>query len=214
MNKIIPFNKDIKFDESIGEIISIALDDDLSFKDSYTISGELIVRGSHKYENNISDFSYSLPTQIAVDTKYDTSKAKIMVDDFYYEIVNDNILKVKIDLILDDLYYKENKIEPLTRDVTIDDVEKLDDEEIKDLDKEKNEITNVNINEENNVTDLFKETNKEKEYSVYRVYLVASDDTLDKILSKYNVTSEELGYYNDLDNIKPGVKLIIPSIDE
>ena len=212
MNKIIPFNKDIKFNENIGEIVSIALDDNLSFKDNYTINGELIIRGSHRYEDNLSDFSYTLPTQIAVDNKYDTSHAKIMVDDFYYEIINDNILKVKIDLILDDLYYKESRLEPLTRDVTLDEVEKLDEEEINEL--EDNKLTKEKVTIENDVTDLFKETSGEKEYSVYRVYLVAPDDTLDKILSKYKVTSEELGYYNDLDNLKPGIKLIIPSIDE
>ena len=213
MNKIIPFNKDIKFNESIGEVVSIALDDNLSFKDSYTITGELRVRGSHKYNGNEEDFSYSLPTSIALDSKYDTSKSKISVDDFYYEIVNDNILKVKIDLILDDLFYKEEKLEPLTRDV-IADVEKIDEEEIKELEDNKNEEVTDDNKKENNVTDLFKENPLEKEYSVYRVYLVSPDDTLDKILSKYKITNEELGYYNDLDNLKPGIKLIIPSVDE
>ena len=49
MNKIIPFNKEIKFNESIGEITSILIDDTLEFKDSYNIIGDLIVKGSHKY---------------------------------------------------------------------------------------------------------------------------------------------------------------------
>ena len=210
MNKIIPFNKDIKFNGSIGEITSIALDDTLVFKDGYTITGDLIVRGSHKYEGLEEDFSYNLPTHITVDNKYDTSKAKISVDDFYYEIINDDILKVKIDLILDDLYYKEAKIEPLTRDITMDEVLEIDKEELQDIENNQE----IPKEETNNVTDLFKETDGEKEYSVYRVYLVTSDDTLDKILEKYKVTKEELSHYNDLDNLKPGIKLIIPSIDE
>lgn len=205
MNKIIPFNRDIKFNGSIGEITSIALDDTLVFKDSHTISGDLIVRGCHKIDEIEEDFSYNLPTQISVDDKYDTEKAKISVDDFYYEIINDDTLKVKIDLILDDLYYKEVKIEPLTRDITMDDVKKIDEEEI-------NEIQNEESN--NNITDLFNETDNIKEYSIYRVCLVSSSDTLDSILNKYNVTKEELSYYNDLENLKPGVKLIIPSVDE
>ena len=96
MNKIIPFNKDITFNESIGDITSIALDDTLKFMDNYTIKGELIVRGCHKYLDIESDFSYHIPVEIAVDSKYDTSKANISVDDFYYEIINDNILRVKI----------------------------------------------------------------------------------------------------------------------
>ena len=210
MNKIIPFNKEIKFDENIGEITSIALDDTLKFIDSNTISGDLIVKGAHKCDGVEEDFSYNLPTQIAVDSKYDTTKAKISVDDFYYEIINDDTLKVKIDLILDDLYYKETQLEPLTRDITMDEVEKIDEEELNNLEQEKNEDNENN----SNVTDLFKETEGEKEYSIYRVYLVSNDDTLDKILNKYKVNKEELSYYNDLDNLKPGIKLIIPSVDE
>ena len=200
MNKIIPFNKDIKFNGNIGEITSIALDDNLNFKDSYTISGDLIVRGQHKYNDIEEDFSYNLPTHIAVDEKYDTSKAKISVDDFYYEIINDNILKVKIDLILDDLYYKENKLEPLRKDVVIE-------EEVE------NEENKENVDKEE-VIDLFQETSSEKEYSIYRVYLVGENDTLDSILTKYKISKEELSHYNDLDILKAGIKLIIPSVDE
>lgn len=208
MNKIIPFNKEIKFNDVIGEITSIALDDTLKFSDSYTITGELIVKGSHKYGDILEDFSYPLPTSIAVDKKYDTSKAKIMVDDFYYEIINEDTLKVKIDLILDDLFFKEDKIEPIVEEVKLDEREVENQNEIDEYLKEENK-------EEKNVTNLFKETeNEEKEYSIYRVYVVCEGDTLSKILEKYNITSEELSHYNDLDNIKPGIKLIIPSTDE
>lgn len=197
MNKIIPFNKEIKFDENIGEITSIALDDTLNFKDSHTISGDLIIRGSHKYGDLEEEFNYPIPTTIAVDDKYDTSKAKIIIDDFYYEILNDDTLKVKIDLILDNLLFKEEKIIPIVEEVT------------SDYDEMKpNEVSSEVI------TDLFNETNTDKEYSVYRVYVVVEGDTLNKILEKYNITSEELSHYNDINNIKPGIKLIIPSVDE
>lgn len=198
MNKIIPFNKEIKFDENIGEITSIALDDTLKFIDSNTISGDLIVKGAHKYLDIEEDFSYPIPTQIAVDDKYDTTKAKISIDDFYYEIINDNTLKVKIDLLLDDLFFKEKEIEPIVEEITVPDVR----EEIK---EEK---------ESENITDLFNETPIEKEYSIYRVCVVGMDDGIEDILNKYNITKEELALYNDINNVKPGVKLIIPSIDE
>ena len=203
MNKIIPFNKEIKFNDNIGEITSIALDDTLTFKDSYTIIGDLIVKGCHKYNEIEEDFSYPIPTQIAVDEKYDTSKASISIDDFYYEIINDDTLKVKIDLILDDLFFKEQKIEPVSESIIYDE---------RDTEEEKEEIKEEV--KENNVVDLFQEKNEEKEYSIYRVYVVVAEDTLSKILEKYNITSEELSHYNDLDNLKPGTKLIIPSVDE
>ena len=182
MNKIIPFNKEIVFNDNIGEITSIKVNDDLIFKDDYTITGELIVEGSHKYGDIEEDFSYSLPTTIAVDKKYDTSNSKIMVDNFYYEIINDNTLKVKIDLILENLLFKEEVKEDVIEPIEVD------------------------IKEETNTPD--------KDYSVYRVYVVCEGDTLNKILEKYNITSEELSHYNNIDNIIPGVKLIIPSVDE
>lgn len=189
MNKIIPFNKEIKFNDVIGEITSIAIDDTLKFKDGYTITGELIIKGSHKYGDIEEDFSYPIPTNITIDNKYDTQKATIKVDDFYYEIVNDDTLKVKIDLILDDLYFIEEEIEPIKEEIK-------PDEKIESIEKEVIETTD------------------EKEYSIYRVYVVVEGDTLSKILEKYNITSEELSHYNDIDNIKPGIKLIIPSVDE
>ena len=238
MNKIIPFNKDITFNEKIGEIESIALDDTLKFETPYSIKGELIVRGCHKNQDVESDFSYPLPIEIAVDSKYNTEKANISIDDFYYEIINDNVLRVKIDLILDDLYYKEEEIIPESRKIDFDlDIKKEDDllDASLDLEKDGKDAFTSNVNlekqgneslkaslelekgikeEKNNVLDLFKETDGEKEYSVYRVYVVTDNDTLDSILNKYKITKDELEKYNDLSSIKPGTKLIIPSTDE
>lgn len=234
MNKIIPFSKDITFNEKIGEIESIALDDTLKFEDAYMIKGDLIVKGSYKNNDLIKEFSYPLPVEIAVDTKYDTGKSSIGIDDFYYEIVNENILHVKIDLILDDLYYKEEEILPENRKIDFDlDIKKEDDLIKGDLDLEKegkdsfnanvslekkgDEVLNATLNIEKNdqTEDLFKEIdNDEKDYSIYRVYTVGNEDTLDTILNKYKISKEELEKYNDLDNIRAGMKLIIPSTDE
>lgn len=234
MNKIIPFNKELEFKENIGEIISIALDDDLKFTDSYTIGGSLCVRGMHKYLDKEEEFSYTLPVLISVDDKYLTDKATIGVDDFYYEIINDNVLRVKIDLILDNLYYKEAKEEVEIINVSDNRNDNLEISSDKgktldiDFDLEKNKddlLINADISgaikdeektivNDSNITDLFKETNDSKEYSVYRVYTVEEMDTLDGILNKYKVTREDLEPYNDLQNIQVGMKLIIPSTDE
>jgi len=52
------------------------------------------------------------------------------------------------------------------------------------------------------------------EYSIYRVYTMKEEDTIDSILDKYKVSKEILSDYNDLDNLKVGSKIIIPSVDE
>jgi len=226
MNKIIPFNKDITFNTMIGEITSIALDDTLKLVDSHNIKGELIVRGCNKVREMDEDFSYSLPVDITIDSKYDTSKCSINIDDFYYEIMNENILKVKIDLILDDLFYQEEPIKK--EEIVIDDVvdtrnfdikasfEKKDDDYDAELMIEKDDL-NVGFSLEkgdNKIEDLFKEMNNEKEYSVYRVYTIMENDSLEYIMDKYKVSRDDLLDYNDLNNMIPGTKIVIPSTDE
>ena len=53
-----------------------------------------------------------------------------------------------------------------------------------------------------------------KEYCIYRVYVMNENDTLEYVLNKYQVTREDLLPFNDLDKLQIGTKLIIPSIDE
>ena len=46
------------------------------------------------------------------------------------------------------------------------------------------------------------------------VNIVKEEDTLDTILTKYNITKEELENYNDISSLKPYDKLVIPSHNE
>lgn len=85
---------------------------------------------------------------------------------------------------------------------------------------EMNENTNLNINNNNNDddsnnvdTNVFMPTQEEEKYVTYRVYKVLENDTLDTILTKYNVTKEMLSDYNNIENITTGDKLIIPTIN-
>ena len=70
---------------------------------------------------------------------------------------------------------------------------------------------NDNENENENISENLFEPNKEEKYVTYRVYKVEESDTLDSILTKYNVTKEMLADYNNIENITPGDKLIIPT---
>ena len=72
------------------------------------------------------------------------------------------------------------------------------------LDVEKESNSKVEFN-------LFENIDNSDTYVTYHVYIVKEGDTLDKILDKYSVTKESVSHYNDLDNIIPGTKLIIPS---
>ena len=116
MNKIIPFNKVIRLDEEVDEISKISLSDTLALFDEYTIKGDLTVCGDYKIEYEEKNFSYPIPVEITIDDKYNTSTCKIKIDDFYYELINGQDLRVKIDLLLDNLFYKEKiKKQPLLK---------------------------------------------------------------------------------------------------
>lgn len=75
--------------------------------------------------------------------------------------------------------------------------------------EENDMINNSNINENIN-TNIFEPT-KEEKYVTYRVYKVEETDNVDTIINKYGITKEMLADYNDIENIKPGDKLVIPT---
>ena len=160
------------------------------------------------------EFKYNVPVDITIDTKYDTTNCLISIDDFSYEIINEEKLKVNISVMLDDLDIKEDPIETI-------EVEASDDRTPKEftmLEQELDEvIKEIPVVKEETKTyeesKLFK-TDDTKEYSIYRVYTMKQDDTLELIYEKFNVNKEILADYNDLDNLKIGSKLIIPSSDE
>ena len=75
-----------------------------------------------------------------------------------------------------------------------------------------NTNTNNNTNLDKANTNMF--TNMEEEtYKAYYVYIVREDDTIDKILAKYNITKEDFELYNNITDIKVNDKVIIPYDD-
>lgn len=62
--------------------------------------------------------------------------------------------------------------------------------------------------------DLFSNLDDTETYTTYYVYIVKEEDTIDKILVKYGITKEELEAYNDIADIKPGDKIIVPKTSD
>lgn len=54
--------------------------------------------------------------------------------------------------------------------------------------------------------------NTEETYTTYSVYLLRENDSIENIIENYGVTREELSYYNDLDNLNVGSKIIVPTV--
>ena len=205
MKKVVPFTKQIPFNRNIAEVTDISVSHDLELKDLYEIEGNIILDGKYKMTNASQieeEFNYKLPFVIAIDPKYITDNIEIAIDDFNYEIINEESLKVKVEISLDNIEEKElvrNDIEQFKMD---DIIEQL---EIKEEPKEEVE------EETNNLGSIFSNlTSNEETFSTYNVYIVREADTIEKILDKYNISREELADYNDLDDVSIGSKLIIP----
>lgn len=118
MKNIIPFKKDVIFKTNISEVVSISLENTLDL-DNDIVKGMFIISGEYKINdksNTVDPFNLELPFEIVIDEKYDTKKAIIDIDDFYYEIINDNVLRIAIDVLIDKLEEK----------VLIDDIELID----------------------------------------------------------------------------------------
>ncbi len=209
MKKTVPLKKDITFKTNIAEITSIALDHELNLENR-TIKGNLVISGSYKINDtsvNTEEFKYNIPVNIEMSERYILDNMKINIDDFYYEIVNDNLLSVSIEIGLDNLKeeeilppfkYEEEKVVPVIK-------------EEKDVVLEKEE-TRLDTEEVKTLFDNFDDSNET--YATYRICIVKESDTLESITLKYNVSKELLEQYNDISELKIGDKLIIPSVHE
>lgn len=243
MKNIIPFKKDVIFKTNLSEITSISLENTLNLKDD-TISGDFIISGDYKVSDKsttVEPFELNIPFEIVLDDRFDTKKATVDIDDFYYEIVNNNVLSVSIDVLVDHLQEKPLvEIEDLVEvnpvrvalDSEDDDMEKENmfnekskvveerssKEEICAQDRcieEEEELPKRDMNKEEleqKINSIFNNSSFSDEvYVTYNVFIIRDGDTLDSIMEKYNITRDELEKYNDLSNLQLGDKLIIPN---
>lgn len=217
MKKIVPFKKDISFDNNIAEISSISLEHTLKLQEENIVSGEFIISGTYKMTEaslNVDPFEYKLPFDISVDKKYDTKNIDVDINDFYYEVTNNEILSVSIEVVLDGL--EEKPSEEKEENTLTDEIETL--EETREVENQTQTVSvennEIEVNEETNVKSIFEDLDENERYAVYKVHIVTENDTIESISSEYNVNREDLEAYNDLSELKIGDKLIIPSHED
>ncbi len=266
MKQIIPFKKELSFKTKCSEITSISLEHEIEKKEKDIISGKFHITGDYKMTEgsiNREKFDFELPFDITLDSRYDTENMVIDIDDFNYEVINNEILKVSIDLYIEGDEYQnmsreieKEEVKPLENLVQDDNLEELtidNKQEEKEnnekqesveitkdinyqeinkeqliLEPEKREVDidisnisqNVNINDNMNNNEnkelipninLFDNLDNMETYLPYRVYIVKEEDTLEKIITKYNVTYDDLACYNAIEDIKVGDKIVIPT---
>lgn len=222
MKKIVPFKKDIEFDSNIAEISSISLEHTLKLKEENLVSGEFIISGTYKMTEasvNVDSFEYKLPFDISIDKKYDTKNIDVDINDFYYEVINNELLSISIEVVLDGLEEKPEEEEEIRmteeKIETLGDREEVEEEEdTKTVSTVEENSEEVNREEDNTVKSIFEGLDENERYAVYKVHIVTENDTTESIVSEYGVTRDDLEAYNDLSDLKIGDKLIIPSHED
>ena len=214
IKKIIPFEKELLFKTKVCEITSISLEHKINQIEDDLISGIFHINGDYKITEgsiNRQNFSFDVDFDIALDSRYDTTNMIIDIDNFTYKLVNDEILKVNIVLFIDgdlkkdeaiqtiiDTEEKEEQKEVLNRQKTIE-----NETQVKDIEQD-NKDTQENYN-------IFDTIDESETYATYHVYIVKEEDTIEKIIEKYNVSKEILALYNNIEDIKALDKIIIPT---
>ena len=244
MKKIIPFNNILTIETDVCEITAISLEHEFKIEED-AISGVFFISGEYKITDGQIEkdkFNFELPFDIALGCTYNQDTMVVDIDDFRYELIGPNKLKVNIDRYIDGEVVEEptNVLEPVeetTENDSDDDrqdeienesqepcqrveiVEELKNNKEEEMNSPEINIDNININNNENEQvneneiDIFSGFNEEEKYVTYRVYRVCEGDTVDKILEKYNITKDEFNKYNNSSDIKVGDKLIIPAND-
>ncbi len=283
MRQIISVEKEIPFKTMIGEITSISLEHTLSFQDDSSILGDLIVSGTYKLTEASrldEDFSYKIPVEILLTETLEEEDRKIDIEDFTYEILDEEALLVKVDLAvegrekielekeevfeqieekeqeqvqeerneeqkmkddfqeievleetenerevlkkeLDQDFIREEVLETTQEETTLKEETVMDAKENIDKISEETQMQVGDINEDEKKTSkevmhsifsVFKDA--DETFSTYSVYILREEDTLDDVLNRYNVSREEAALYNNLEELRVGSKLILPTVIE
>ena len=231
MNCIIPFTKEVKFDTNIAEILSISLEHEYTVNDAELL-GNFIITGeykSHEVSVNRESFDFVLPFSVNLTNPIDIESVDFAIEDFTYELVDSNTLKVNIEYSVKALELERNEevFENVSEEEEQEATEIMEDaltqpmveeqeENLEESDREEEEVTvssKEDMTHEENVI-LNAVNNSENEFVTYHIHLIKENETIESICTKYNVSSNVLEDYNDVKNLTAGEKLIIPEVNE
>lgn len=225
MNQKIEFKKDCMLKTYVSSITDISLTHDYKILDD-TIEGYFDVTGSYKVTMSsveTESFMFTIPFTIALSSLIDKDTIDLKLSDFNYSVEKDVLhLKMFLDMDYQEIEIKEDIKDNEEIDNMINDlIDKDSTTDIKSPSEFHNEVMLDNVIDskeevstkekvsEKNFNTIFNEV-KESNFSKYKVYIMRSEDTLESILVKYNVTLDEIKEYNDIDNINIGSKIVIP----
>lgn len=114
MKKVVPFTKTISFRTMIAEITDIEVNHTLALNENHEVVGDILVDGKYKMTDASQieeEFHYKLPFTIDIDERYNLDNLEIIISDFYFEIINEEDLKINVEIEMDGI--EENKLPKL-----------------------------------------------------------------------------------------------------
>ena len=231
MKQVIPFVKEIVFDTNIASMVSISLEHE-DYIDGTDVSGEFFVYGEYKVSNDTTEvlsFKEVIPFNLMIPDNLIHDTVSVDIDDFTYEILNNNTIKVCIDLYLmgEEIVIRDKDDVRDLKDIYEIENDDLVDVDMEDINIGKGNVSvddvNIenNINVENNVevnntTNNIEinnmEVNEVGEYIIYHIHIVKEGETLEHIVNQYDTNIEIVKEYNDISKLSVGDKIIIPEI--
>lgn len=198
MKKLVPFTKEIEFKTMISKVTSISLEHTLRVEKDNLISGYFILEGTYKMTQASQideEFSYKIPVDIELDEKYDTSNITLDIDDFTYEVIDEEKMRLNITLCIDNIEEKEVVLP--VEDV----IEDFDTLELEDKNSSNRESKNDGV-----LDDLFLDTSKKVplEFDSKKEIVEESEQNNNDNTTINNAesveTSNELIYENNTSN--------------
>ena len=198
MKKSVPFTKEIEFKTMISKVTSISLEHTLRVEKDNLISGYFILEGTYKMTQASQideEFSYKIPVDIELDEKYDTSNITLDIDDFTYEVIDEEKMRLNITLCIDNIEEKEVVLP--VEDV----IEDFDTLELEDKNSSNRESKNDGV-----LDDLFLDTSKKVplEFDTKKEIVEESEQNNNDNTTINNAesveTSNELIYENNTSN--------------
>ncbi len=177
-------------------------------EESLEVKIEVLIEGLEKVDIDVieEDSEEVLEEEKLEDTKEDVREEKSSSA----EVLDDAMAE-------DDIEVLKTENEEINDDAlpNFDDVSNKINLEEETVSLNKSDDVEVMTNNENNkeVMDSIFESfaNTEETYATYSVYILREDDNLEEVMAKYKTNRETIAEYNDLDNLKIGTKLIIPT---
>lgn len=246
MKMSIPYEKEIVFNTKIAEITSISLEYEANVLDE-DIEGDFIVSGDYKIHElsvNKEPFKYRIPFSVSLTDDIIRDSIKYDINNFTYEIIDDDTLRVNIDFGVDYEIVKEKlekespsqEEEETSEDTTSsrEDHASLELNNLLDDIEMNNKITNKPVTNNtldtskitDNTIDTSKTANTNKEvvlnnvsnalntYVTYHIHVLSDGEDIDTIINKYKVSKDVIDEYNAGIEWVMGEKVIIPELQD